>query len=607
MAISMRPFYIILIVFIILACVFAGYILVNHFTTKHIRNPGPTSKAIPVSGPIKITKPGLYQLTGNQIPKSLNKTNSMESIFINIRSSNVIFDGMGYVIDGKNIGTPCFSLNSNICEWTYGIYAGSSWDQQYQYTNITVRNVTVSNWRTGFHLSSAKDIFIVNSVFSENDCGIRSFCSSNITIHHNSFLSNHGSGIEGRDNEKFTISDNVIAHNKNTGITMDGGAIERWAYLSVPLALQSLFGPQIVVSQFGAVKRVLMTSDFGHTISGNEIIDNQGGIYLKKYVNNTIEQNLIQDIRNYGLWLDTIDDTMVKDNTFVNNSFGISGRERISIFKQNCGPNLFFLNNTGTSGTGKTDNYSKTVPISLITGPVLIVLLKILTGATTIYSKIQESRLYKRIKIKTQSIEVLIRCVTQSDGMFSISERAVVVTIVGALIFGGAYAYTSSDKFTIESFGILMFISGIVTVTPRVFQYLIAQKNGIPLEYRMWLGGIIIILITMIIPGSIFGQSVRTDLDGEERYDKNHIGLTKLAGSLICILLSVGFFLLFFMKGPYAIIGMQGLTMSLLSAVVLLLPVSPMDGEQVFKWNKYIWAVFFFPVFICYGYLLFIS
>lgn len=69
-----------------------------------------TSAPQEISGPIIITKPGLYQLTNDLVPSTLDKFSPQEYVCINIRSSDVIFDGMGHVIDGKNI-----ILN---CEWS---------------------------------------------------------------------------------------------------------------------------------------------------------------------------------------------------------------------------------------------------------------------------------------------------------------------------------------------------------------------------------------------------------------------------------------------------------------------------------------------------------
>jgi hypothetical protein len=56
---------------------------------------------------------------------------------------------------------------------------------------------------------------------------------------------------------------------------------------------------------------------------------------------------------------------------------------------------------------------------------------------------------------------------------------------------------------------------------------------------------------------------------------------------------------------PFA---MNGFQMSLLTSVVILLPVSPVEGEHIWKWNKIAWGMLFFPVLIAYfGCLIFLA
>jgi hypothetical protein len=56
---------------------------------------------------------------------------------------------------------------------------------------------------------------------------------------------------------------------------------------------------------------------------------------------------------------------------------------------------------------------------------------------------------------------------------------------------------------------------------------------------------------------------------------------------------------------PFA---MNGLQMSRLTSVVILLPVSLVEGEHIWKWNKIAWGMLFFPVLIAYfGCLIFLD
>ena len=102
----------------------------------------------------------------------------------------------------------------------------------------------------------------------------------------------------------------------------------------------------------------------------------------------------------------------------------------------------------------------------------------------------------------------------------------------------------------------------------------------------------------------MFGQPVRTEVVHGESFDMKILALTRLAGPVVSVLLSLVFLLLYLMKGTFASLALMGLEMSLLTALVTFLPISPMDGERVFKWNKLVWIVVFVPILLAYGYFI---
>ncbi len=58
------------------------------------------------------------------------------------------------------------------------------------------------------------------------------------------------------------------------------------------------------------------------------------------------------------------------------------------------------------------------------------------------------------------------------------------------------------------------------------------------------------------------------------------------------------------MGGTYASLAWTGLNMSLLTAVVSFIPLFPMEGERVYKWNKLVWLMVFIPIALAYGYIV---
>ncbi|MDD1677405.1 MAG: right-handed parallel beta-helix repeat-containing protein [Methanomicrobiales archaeon] len=588
------------IVFVlIVACFFAGCAQLGTAPTN--QNTGQSATPVLVSGPLKISHPGLYQLTNDLIPSSLDKTSptSMTYVCINIRSPNVIFDGMGHVIDGNRIQPKCTWSNSyKICDASYGIYAGVSRDKQYQLYNIEIRNVTLSNWTTGMYFSGTKNAILENSLITRNENSIHIFYTSNITIRKNALLNNKNSGIEGRDNEKLTISENAILHNRNTGIVLNG-LTESPVMINVPGPLQSIFGNWIFLSPFTTISERL-TSGGGHTISQNEIRDNRGGIMLENSEGNTIEQNILRDNQGDGLWLDKVDLTTVKDNTIVNSSTR-------GIFQKNCGLNLVLANNTisGNYENVQIYTYPESVPLTIIIGTLLVFLLKVFAGTFNVVQKFGSSRAAKAIKTKFQPFDEAIRSRTHTSRISVLFEGATPVSILGAIIFGGAFTYSTTYGLKGEVLLTLILIGGIVIIIPKVVQYLVAQRLGVQAEYRMWWGGILVMILTTVLFRYVFGQPVRADIVHEESVGKQQLAIVRLSGPVVSIVLSSVFFVLYLLKGTFASLAMLGTEMSLLTALVTLLPLYPMDGEQVYTWKKLVWAGVFIPILLGYVYLLF--
>jgi parallel beta-helix repeat protein len=599
----MKSFYkVSIILILIFACLSTGCTLQSPSPTKQIQSTSQELIPVPVSGPMIISKPGLYQLTNDLIPSSLNISSTQEPACIKIRSSDVIFDGMGHVIDGKNIKTKCEwsnAYNAKICEFTYGIRASISTDNQYKYSNIVVKNVTVTNWTEGFHFAGIKNILLENSVSYGNEYGLHVYFTSNITLHKNTLSNNRGSGIEGSDNEKLTISENTITHNRNFGIILDG-VIQSPVMIPVPGPVQFIFGNQLVLTPFSTIKE-RSTSGGGHVIRQNTISDTRGGgILLKDSEDNLIEQNRILDNQGTGIWLDKIDNTTVDSNTIVNSSSR-------AIFLNNCGMNLILINNTLLGNNQNVDiyNYDESVPLTIFIGTILVYLFKVLFGTSKIASEVGSSRITKRFFIKFHIVEQKIDSLLRGSRISVLFERTAIVSILSAVILGGVFTYSTSFGFKSEVFLILSAIGGIVVIIPKAVQYLLSKRLGMQAEYRMWWGGILIMIFTTLLLRNVFGQPIRSEIVDEKSFDKKKLGIAMLAGPVVSILLGSVFLLLYLMKGTFASLALLGIEMTLLTALVTFLPISPMEGERVYKWNKMVWALFFLPVLLGYVYLLF--
>jgi hypothetical protein len=237
-------------------------------------------------------------------------------------------------------------------------------------------------------------------------------------------------------------------------------------------------------------------------------------------------------------------------------------------------------------------------------------LLSVLGSTSKVIEKVIANKGIKRFSEKFKMIEEKISNAVNKSKISFILKNNIAVSLLGAVIFGAAYTFISLSSFghIIEVFAILTLIGGVVVIVPKGVQYFAANKAGMSAEYRLWWGGMLIIFLTTwatsVLGGNIFGQPVRTAIEREDDYEKKKLALIMLAGPLVSLILSASFFLLYLMKGTYASLALTGLTMSLLTSLVSFMPISPMEGERVFKWNKLVWLVIFIPIVLAYVYFV---
>ena len=196
-----------------------------------------------------IDLPGVYELT-------TNIENSDALICINITSSDVVFDGRGYTIDGD-----IYTYGSN------GIYANGT--EGSNLVNVTVKNVTVTDWYYG----------------------IRYFNTHHGIIRNNNVSSNYHAGIY------LSSSDN----NNLTGNT----------------ASNNIFGISIV------------EYSNNNNLTGNTATNNLIGISIAYSNNNNLTGNILSNNNKYGIHFtysssDTLTGNIMTGNRYNFDLFGNS-------------------------------------------------------------------------------------------------------------------------------------------------------------------------------------------------------------------------------------------------------------------------------------------
>lgn len=254
---------------------------------------------------MNITMPGRYVLRNNIL-------NDPALVCINITASNVSFDGSNFTIDGIDKSK------------SKGILTDTT-------TNVTIENVTVTDWVSGVYLLNSQNGSITNTNVSNSYNGIYISGSSIINITSSELFNqdSDNSYITSSSDLRF-VSNNFSSNPSGLGVNIDSS------------------------------NNILFES--------NVFNDNYGGFYSYGCSNLTLISNTLDSNDVYGIYLDTTYYSNVTANMFNNNT--VEG-----MYISACD------NSTFTSNTAENN---PTYDIYLYTSPNAVFRNQTITGQTSI-------------------------------------------------------------------------------------------------------------------------------------------------------------------------------------------------------------------------------
>ncbi len=121
----------------------------------------------------------------------------------------------------------------------------------------------------------------------------------------------------------------------------------------------------------------------------------------------------------------------------------------------------------------------------------------------------------------------------------------------------------------------------------------VAQRYGFWAEFRVWPMGLVLALVTAMI-GFIFAAPGATYIDGSNISQEEN-GKISLAGPMTNVLVAAVFLPIWLASNDLFtfFLGFEGMYINVFLALFNLLPIMPLDGAKVFKWNKVVWGVAF--------------
>jgi PKD repeat protein/Zn-dependent protease len=187
-----------------------------------------------------------------------------------------------------------------------------------------------------------------------------------------------------------------------------------------------------------------------------------------------------------------------------------------------------------------------------------------------------------------------------SPFIFGLSARELVVIIVSALVFTLAFIVKDRLQVIMVTLGVFVLMGGIAVVAHELGHRITAGRCQCETELQFWGLGTLTMLLTAWLFGNIFAKPSRTVLQETPDLTPRQRALIMVAGPTANLLFAALSLILLFQGGIFALAGGVGVSINLLVGVIALLPVKPMDGRLIFRWNPLAWLVIFVPVLIVY-------
>lgn len=233
-----------------------------------------------------IEEPGHYRL-GADIE------NSDASTCIEIETSDVVLDGDGRTVDGVN-------NDSSI---------GVSIDGNNSLSNVTVQNLTVTDWESGVRYHDVIDGAVTAVNATNTSEGIALHSVEETTVENNVVLGNDV-GIFVDDSS----TNNSVARNNAVNNT-DGIAL--WASDD-----NAITNNTVRNSEDNAISLAVRSAN--NTLAGNTVVTNDYGIVIDRSNENEVTDNTVRNSTRDGIVLLGANNSTVAENTAANGRDGIA-------------------------------------------------------------------------------------------------------------------------------------------------------------------------------------------------------------------------------------------------------------------------------------------
>jgi Zn-dependent protease len=183
-------------------------------------------------------------------------------------------------------------------------------------------------------------------------------------------------------------------------------------------------------------------------------------------------------------------------------------------------------------------------------------------------------------------------------GEFSRNEIIHILVAMGTLTLSFSFAFSPLYRFSLERLqtGIPVSFLGIITAffVHELSHKLVAQKYGLWSEFRMYPFGLLLSLVSGLLTGFVFALPGAVIFRGEPRnFEMGFIAAAGPLANIIIASITSPLYLLFLFETDIGkIVGIICLVNALL-ATFNLIPLGPLDGAKVIRWNGILWSLLF--------------
>jgi outer membrane protein assembly factor BamB len=176
--------------------------------------------------------------------------------------------------------------------------------------------------------------------------------------------------------------------------------------------------------------------------------------------------------------------------------------------------------------------------------------------------------------------------------LFLLTKLELVAYVIALIILTFAFAYSGSES--IDQFLLLiptvLATSVVVGLVKNLITEIVSRILGVWSEHRLWYLGLATFLLSTIAFKAPFSSPSRI-VNHSPKATKRILGLVASASIVSAIGFAAIFYMLLVLGFTY--IGSIGLGMCLLSSLFDSIPVAPMNGKDIYDWNKLTWGAIF--------------